>query len=64
MPEDVKEAPALFALTAQGKLPPVAERMPADVRVVQVLEEIGTYGGTWRRVCRRPGRRWRVGAAA
>ena len=29
--------------------------MPADVRVVQVLEEIGQYGGTWRRVCTSPG---------
>ena len=54
-PEDIKEAPDLYAQVAQGKLPPVDERMPEDVRVVQVLEEIGTYGGTWRRVCTSPG---------
>ncbi|MFN2134031.1 MAG: twin-arginine translocation signal domain-containing protein, partial [Anaerolineae bacterium] len=54
-PEDIKEAPALFTQVAEGKLPAVAERMPSDVRVVDVLESIGTYGGTWRRVCTSPG---------
>jgi len=53
-PEDIKEAPDLYAQVAEGKLPPVAERMPVDVRVVEVLEEIGQYGGTWRRVCTSP----------
>ncbi len=54
-PEDVKESPDLYAQVAQGKLAPVAERMPTDVRVVNVVEEIGQYGGTWRRVAVGPG---------
>jgi peptide/nickel transport system substrate-binding protein len=54
-PEDIKEAPALYAQVAQGELAPVAERMPLDVRVAQVVESIGQYGGTWRRVCTSPG---------
>jgi peptide/nickel transport system substrate-binding protein len=54
MPEEIKEAPSLFAMVAEGKLAPVAERMPSEVRVVNVLESIGTYGGTWRRVCTSP----------
>ena len=41
-PEEVKEAPDLFTQVAQGKLPPVSERMPADVRVVNVTVSIGT----------------------
>jgi peptide/nickel transport system substrate-binding protein len=53
--EELKEAPDLYAQVAQGKLAPVAERMPLEPRVVQVVEEIGTYGGTWRRVAVGPG---------
>jgi peptide/nickel transport system substrate-binding protein len=43
-----KEAPMLAELVAQGKLPPVAERLPKAPLVVQTLQEIGQYGGTWR----------------
>ena len=43
-----KEAPALGKLVADGKLPPLASRLPASPMVVQV-EKIGTYGGTLRR---------------
>jgi peptide/nickel transport system substrate-binding protein len=49
-PSEVKEAPTLFAMVSEGKLPPVNERIPTEPRVVSVLEQIGTYGGTWRRV--------------
>jgi peptide/nickel transport system substrate-binding protein len=55
MPEEVKESPGLFTMVAQGKLPPVAERVSMEPRVMQVEEEIGQYGGTWRRVSIGPG---------
>jgi len=35
---------------ATGELPPVAERLPDEPVVVEPVERIGTYGGTWRRV--------------
>ena len=44
-----KEAPALAELVKAGKLPPVAERLPAEPLVVPVVEKIGQYGGTIRR---------------
>ena len=44
-----KEAPMLAELVKAGKLPPVEERLPAEPMVIQVEEEIGTYGGVWRR---------------
>jgi len=43
-----KEAPMLTALVSSGKLPPVAQRLPSNPRVITPLEEVGTYGGTWR----------------
>ncbi|HRY23015.1 MAG: ABC transporter substrate-binding protein [Geminicoccaceae bacterium] len=46
--EPFKEAPELAALVAEGKLPPVDERLPTQPLVVSPLSEIGTYGGTWR----------------
>ncbi|NEE01644.1 ABC transporter substrate-binding protein [Phytoactinopolyspora halotolerans] len=42
------EAPSLRALVDSGDLPPVAERLPADPAVVEPIEQIGSYGGTWR----------------
>ena len=35
---------------ARGELPPVEERLPKDVMVVEPVESIGEYGGTWRRM--------------
>ena len=35
-----------------GQLPPVAQRLPTNPRVLKPLEEVGTYGGTWRRAYR------------
>jgi peptide/nickel transport system substrate-binding protein len=49
VPTSFKEAPALAALVQQGKLPPVAQRLPAEPLVLKPLHEIGRYGGTWRR---------------
>ena len=48
-PAKYKEAPMLAELVQQGKLPPVDERLPDEPLVQQVTEEIGQYGGTWRR---------------
>jgi len=41
------EAPMLAAMVASGELPPVEERLPKDVAVVQP-HEIGQYGGEMR----------------
>ena len=39
------EAPMLAALVAEGKLPPVEERIGQDPQVVRPAFEIGQYGG-------------------
>jgi peptide/nickel transport system substrate-binding protein len=43
-----KEAPALATLVKAGKLPPVEKRLPDNPLVVPG-DEIGQYGGVWRR---------------
>ncbi|MBN2308997.1 MAG: ABC transporter substrate-binding protein [Candidatus Hydrogenedentes bacterium] len=48
--ETFHEAPMLAEKVAAGELPPVEERLPADPLVVEPVERIGTYGGTWRRL--------------
>lgn len=48
-PTSYREAPALARLVAEGRLPPVAERLPEQPLVVAPVERIGRYGGTWRR---------------
>ena len=40
------EAPMLRVKVAAGELPPVEERLPEEPLVVEVVEEIGQYGGT------------------
>jgi len=50
--EKFNEAPELKVKVAAGELPPVEERLPAQPLVVNPVEEIGQYGGTWRRVSR------------
>jgi peptide/nickel transport system substrate-binding protein len=52
------EAPMLAELVAKGELPPVDERLPENPRVHQVVEEIGQYGGTWRRAYKGISDRW------
>ncbi len=49
-PAKFTEAPMLADLVKQGKLSPLAQRLPAadDILVVKPVEEIGQYGGTWR----------------
>ena len=43
------EAPMLAERVAAGELPPVDERLPKHPRVLPVYDQIGQYGGTWRR---------------
>lgn len=43
-----QQSPMLDALVADGALPPVAERLPSNPMVVEPVESIGKYGGTWR----------------
>jgi peptide/nickel transport system substrate-binding protein len=51
VPTAFQEAPQLAEQVKAGTLPPLAERLPMaeDIMVVEPFEEIGTYGGTWRR---------------
>jgi peptide/nickel transport system substrate-binding protein len=46
------EAPMLAELVAAGELPPVEERLPANPEVVQPVDSVGVYGGTWNRAWR------------
>ena len=48
-PEKLGEAPMLAELVKAGKLPPVEQRVPMEPMIVKPLQEIGKYGGTWRR---------------
>ncbi len=41
------EAPELADMVANGDLPPVAERLPAEPVVIQPEETVGKYGGTF-----------------
>jgi peptide/nickel transport system substrate-binding protein len=52
LPSEFNEAPMLAALVEAGKLPPVEERLPAEPLVVQPVDSVGEYGGTWRRAFR------------
>jgi peptide/nickel transport system substrate-binding protein len=52
------EAPMLADLVASGALPPLAERIPANPRVVTPLNEVGQYGGTLRRAFKGISDRW------
>ena len=56
-PRKFNEAPMLAARVASGDLPPVEDRLPvaSDVLVIPVVENIGEYGGTWRKGFRGPG---------
>lgn len=55
IPTSFKEAPQLAELVKAGKLPPVAQRLPAEPLVMKPLESTGKYGGTWRRAFIGPG---------
>ena len=48
------EAPMLWELVKEGKLPPVEERLPSQPLVVEPVEAIGKYGGTAHTATTRP----------
>jgi peptide/nickel transport system substrate-binding protein len=43
-----KQAPDLAAQVKSGDLPPLVRRLPAKPVVIEPVERIGRYGGTWR----------------
>ena len=43
------QAPALEEKVASGELPPVEQRLPDNPLVIEPLNDIGKYGGTWNR---------------
>lgn len=42
------ESPVLAEMVAAGTLPPVDERLPQAPLVIEPVEQVGQYGGTWR----------------
>jgi peptide/nickel transport system substrate-binding protein len=42
-----REAPSLAAEVSAGRLPPVDQRLPENPMLVEPLNAIGKYGGTW-----------------
>ncbi|ADA66781.1 extracellular solute-binding protein family 5 [Thermotoga petrophila RKU-10] len=54
------ESPMLTKLVEEGKLPPVEQRLPEEPLVVQPVEKVGQFGGTWRRVWKGPSDRWGI----
>jgi len=55
-----KESPMLADLVKQGKLPPVQERLPEEPLVIIPHEEVGQFGGTWRRVWKGLADQWGI----
>ena len=49
-PTKFYESPMSHQLVKQGQLPPVEERLPIpeDIKILQPVDEIGEYGGTYR----------------
>lgn len=45
-----QEAPSLSALVEKGELPSVDKRLPENPMVITPINEVGKYGGTWRRI--------------
>jgi peptide/nickel transport system substrate-binding protein len=57
---EFKESPILAEKVKQGELPPLEERLPKEPLVIVPEEEIGKFGGTWRRVWKGPSDEWGV----
>jgi peptide/nickel transport system substrate-binding protein len=53
-----QEAPILAEKVAAGELPAVEERLPENPYVQKVVEEIGQYGGDWRRAWKGVSDKW------
>jgi peptide/nickel transport system substrate-binding protein len=45
-----QEAPSLKALVDKGELPAVDQRLPENPMVITPINEVGKYGGIWRRI--------------
>lgn len=45
--QSYQESPMLADMVAAGTLPPVEQRLPPNPLVLEPVEEIGQYGGTW-----------------
>ncbi|WP_158626044.1 ABC transporter substrate-binding protein [Arsenicitalea aurantiaca] len=45
--QDYQQAPMLEEMVASGGLPEIAERLGAEPRVMEPIDEIGQYGGTF-----------------
>ena len=50
---DFQESPALQNMVSTGILPPVEKRLPQNPVLLQPVDEIGQYGGTWHMAMRR-----------
>ena len=50
-PTTFQENPRFAQMVKDGQLPPLEDRLPIpeDVLILDVVDEIGVYGGTWRR---------------
>jgi len=48
-PAKLGQAPMLVQMVSAGQLPPVEQRLPEEPMIVKPLQEIGKYGGVWRR---------------
>ncbi|MCC5843530.1 MAG: ABC transporter permease subunit [Verrucomicrobia bacterium] len=61
------ESPLLAELVAQGKLPPLPERIGPEPVVMDGVDGIGNYGGSWYRIANSDGdvgvMTWRIGGA-
>jgi len=57
---EFKESPILTEKVKQGELPPLEERLPKEPLVIVPEEEVGKFGGTWRRVWKGPSDQWGV----
>lgn len=42
-----KESPLIQEQVLSGELPPIEERLPLNPVIIQPVDEIGVYGGTW-----------------
>lgn len=63
MAVELNEAPMLKIKVASGEMEPVEERMPVadDIKIQEVYEQIGEYGGEWRYLWRGMDDKWRMG---
>lgn len=48
------ESPILAELVQSGQLPPVAQRVGSEPLVMEGVDGIGNYGGTWQRIATAP----------